>query len=258
MSPRRARDQDDDAPPPTPPRQLTRYERASVDMLSGITKMLERQAERSGKSHEEDVAERFHKQGPKEFAGTTDLLVAEEWIRSLETIFSYMGLQDADKVRCAIFMMKVLDYILPSSPLLPTPPPPRRRRQTCSDRSGEEIPSVKSSSCFLVQTDEGIGIPVMVRIMRPTQPTVEVLIYSEKLRQFTDGLRPYICHDVNMADMNTYMDTVNRAYWSERGRKDMRDDFQRKKQLQQPTKGQSSQQPMKRPFQGPHKAPQGQ
>ncbi|KZV57401.1 hypothetical protein F511_11253 [Dorcoceras hygrometricum] len=38
-------------------------------MLTGITKMLERQSERSGKLHEEDVAEQFRKQGPKEFAG---------------------------------------------------------------------------------------------------------------------------------------------------------------------------------------------
>ncbi|KZV36026.1 hypothetical protein F511_28811 [Dorcoceras hygrometricum] len=65
MSPRSARDrQDDDAPPPPPPPQLTPYERASVDMLAGITRMLERQLERSGKSHEEVVSERFRKQGP--------------------------------------------------------------------------------------------------------------------------------------------------------------------------------------------------
>ncbi|KZV30160.1 starch synthase 3, chloroplastic/amyloplastic [Dorcoceras hygrometricum] len=48
---------------------------------------------------------------------------------------------------------------------------------------------------------------------------------------------------------------VNRAYWSDRGRKDMRDDFQRKRQLQQPARGQYSQQPAKRPFQGPPKGP---
>ncbi|KZV16799.1 hypothetical protein F511_11725 [Dorcoceras hygrometricum] len=65
---------------------LTPYERASVNMLAGITRLLERQSERPGNSHEEDVVERFRKQGPKEFAGTTDPLVAEEWIRSMETM----------------------------------------------------------------------------------------------------------------------------------------------------------------------------
>ncbi|KZV24185.1 hypothetical protein F511_03502 [Dorcoceras hygrometricum] len=48
-------------------------------MLAGITRILERQSEHSGKSHEEDFAERCCKQGPKEFAGTTDPLPAEEW-----------------------------------------------------------------------------------------------------------------------------------------------------------------------------------
>ncbi|KZV36917.1 hypothetical protein F511_26230 [Dorcoceras hygrometricum] len=74
----RARDQqDDDASPPPPPPQMTPYERASVGMLVGITRMLERQSERFGNSHEEDVAERFRKQGPKKFFETTDPLVAE-------------------------------------------------------------------------------------------------------------------------------------------------------------------------------------
>ncbi|KZV18485.1 hypothetical protein F511_18937 [Dorcoceras hygrometricum] len=64
---RRYRTHQDDAkpPPPPPPPQLTPYERASVDMLAEITRMLERHLEHSGKSHEEDVTERFRKQGPK-------------------------------------------------------------------------------------------------------------------------------------------------------------------------------------------------
>ncbi|KZV30386.1 hypothetical protein F511_23017 [Dorcoceras hygrometricum] len=59
----------------------------------------------------------------------------------------------------------------------------------------------------------------------------------EKLRKFTDGLRPDIRHDVNMADVATYMAAVNRTDRSERGRKDMRDEFQRKRQMQQPVRG---------------------
>ncbi|KZV06678.1 hypothetical protein F511_45841 [Dorcoceras hygrometricum] len=79
MPPRRDRTHQDETspPPPPPPPQLTPYERASVDMLAGITRVLERQLEQPRKSHEEDVAERLRKQGPKEFAGTTDPLVAK-------------------------------------------------------------------------------------------------------------------------------------------------------------------------------------
>ncbi|KZV20916.1 hypothetical protein F511_38726 [Dorcoceras hygrometricum] len=106
MPPRCDRTQQDDATPlpPPPAPQLTPYERDSVDMLAGITRLLERQSERHKNSHEEDVAERFRKQGPKEFAGTTDPLVAEEWIRSMESIYDYMAFSDIDKVRCATFV----------------------------------------------------------------------------------------------------------------------------------------------------------
>ncbi|KZV49191.1 carboxyl-terminal-processing peptidase 1, chloroplastic [Dorcoceras hygrometricum] len=71
MPPHRIREQqqDDDLPPPPPPPQLKPYERASASMLAGITRILERQSERSGKSHEEDVAETFSKQVPKDLPG---------------------------------------------------------------------------------------------------------------------------------------------------------------------------------------------
>ncbi|KZV25186.1 transferase, transferring glycosyl group [Dorcoceras hygrometricum] len=66
MPPRRNREQqqDDDLPPPPPP-QMTPFERANMEMLAMITRLLERQTERPEKSHEEDIAERFRKQGPK-------------------------------------------------------------------------------------------------------------------------------------------------------------------------------------------------
>ncbi|KZV57437.1 hypothetical protein F511_31644 [Dorcoceras hygrometricum] len=59
MPPRSDRNQQRDGTPPPPLPPQMPYERDSVDMLAGITKMLERQTERPGKSHEEYVAERF-------------------------------------------------------------------------------------------------------------------------------------------------------------------------------------------------------
>ncbi|KZV49176.1 hypothetical protein F511_04445 [Dorcoceras hygrometricum] len=58
-----------------------------------------------------------------------------------------------------------------------------------------------------------------------------------------------------MAHVETYMEVVNRAYRSERGRRDMRDEYLRKRQIHQPVRGQSSQPPAKRHFQGPSKGP---
>ncbi|KAG6514055.1 hypothetical protein ZIOFF_024394 [Zingiber officinale] len=52
------------------------------------------------------VYKQFRELGPTEFKGTTDPIAAEGWIRSLETIFDFMQLTDADKVRCTIFMLR--------------------------------------------------------------------------------------------------------------------------------------------------------
>ena len=52
------------------------------------------------------ICEKFMKLHPKEFNGETDPMVAEEWIKSLECIFNYMRLGDADKVSYAVYMLK--------------------------------------------------------------------------------------------------------------------------------------------------------
>ncbi|XP_073019928.1 uncharacterized protein [Primulina eburnea] len=52
----------------------------------------------------EAVYERFMKMRPKEFSGTSDPMVAEGWIKSLEVIFDLMELGDADRVRCATYL----------------------------------------------------------------------------------------------------------------------------------------------------------
>ncbi|XP_073121645.1 uncharacterized protein [Henckelia pumila] len=43
---------------------------------------------------------------PKDFSGTTDPMVAEGRIRSLEAIFRYIELGDGDRVRCMTFLLK--------------------------------------------------------------------------------------------------------------------------------------------------------
>ncbi|XP_073061826.1 uncharacterized protein [Primulina eburnea] len=52
----------------------------------------------------EAIYERFMKMRPKEFLGTSDPMAAEGWIKSLEVIFEFMGLEDGDRVRCATYL----------------------------------------------------------------------------------------------------------------------------------------------------------
>ncbi|KAG6520078.1 hypothetical protein ZIOFF_017108 [Zingiber officinale] len=54
----------------------------------------------------EVVYEHFKRMDPKDFSGTTDLFVAEGWIRSLEVIFKFMDMEDAGKVRCTTYLLK--------------------------------------------------------------------------------------------------------------------------------------------------------
>ncbi|XP_024020868.1 uncharacterized protein LOC112091431 [Morus notabilis] len=54
----------------------------------------------------EPLYERFRKQRPNDFHGGPDPLIAEEWINSIESIFDYMVMEDAQRVSCAIQLLK--------------------------------------------------------------------------------------------------------------------------------------------------------
>ncbi|KAL5579934.1 hypothetical protein UlMin_012376 [Ulmus minor] len=54
----------------------------------------------------ESLYESFRKQHPPIFEGSSDPLVAKEWLRSIEDIFNFMRLNDHERVMCAIYMLR--------------------------------------------------------------------------------------------------------------------------------------------------------
>ncbi|KAL5563846.1 hypothetical protein UlMin_033593 [Ulmus minor] len=54
----------------------------------------------------EPLYERFRKQNPPTFEGSTNPLEAEEWLRSVEAMLDFMRLNDQEKISCATFMFK--------------------------------------------------------------------------------------------------------------------------------------------------------
>ncbi|KZV38771.1 hypothetical protein F511_19920 [Dorcoceras hygrometricum] len=54
----------------------------------------------------DDPQERFLRQKPREFSGTTDPFVAESWIKSMEVIFEYLQTPDLERSICAIYMLR--------------------------------------------------------------------------------------------------------------------------------------------------------
>ncbi|XP_075478860.1 uncharacterized protein LOC142519718 [Primulina tabacum] len=55
---------------------------------------------------QQDIYEQFRRLNPKEFSGTKDLFMAKGWIRFLELHFRYLDMRDADRVRCATYMLR--------------------------------------------------------------------------------------------------------------------------------------------------------
>ncbi|GMN69765.1 hypothetical protein TIFTF001_038812 [Ficus carica] len=48
---------------------------------------------------------RFKKMKPKEFNGSTDHLVAQGWLKSIELVLNFMGLTENEKVKCASYCL---------------------------------------------------------------------------------------------------------------------------------------------------------
>ncbi|KAL5540684.1 hypothetical protein UlMin_043336 [Ulmus minor] len=55
---------------------------------------------------QEPLYERFRRMKPDEFEGSSDPLVAEEWISSIQTILDFMHLNECEKVLCATYVLK--------------------------------------------------------------------------------------------------------------------------------------------------------
>ncbi|KAL5553447.1 hypothetical protein UlMin_040848 [Ulmus minor] len=55
---------------------------------------------------QEPLYERFRRMKPDEFEGSSDPLVAEEWISSIPTILDFMHLNECEKVLCATYVLK--------------------------------------------------------------------------------------------------------------------------------------------------------
>ncbi|KZV21959.1 hypothetical protein F511_42589 [Dorcoceras hygrometricum] len=84
-------------------------------VLANMVQLLERLVDQTsnGNGHSssrmitrEDPQEKFRRQRPQEFSGTTDPLVTESWIKAMEVIFDYLHLTELERPRCAIYMLR--------------------------------------------------------------------------------------------------------------------------------------------------------
>ncbi|XP_073025148.1 uncharacterized protein [Primulina eburnea] len=152
---------------------------------------------------------------PTYFSGTTDPFVAEGWIRSLEVIFQYMDMADADRVLCTIYLLKGDAYLWLEG----------------AER-GVNLATLRWEDFKMVFYDKYLTTNVRSRLKRDfmslrqrylsvgefVQNFNRPLIANdtaEKLRHFFDGLRPMICRDVTFTDIVDYTTAISKAFRAE-------------------------------------------
>ncbi|XP_075492496.1 uncharacterized protein LOC142530549 [Primulina tabacum] len=95
--------EDRGSPPPPPPPDM------HTQMMAGLTQFFAQFAGNNAAAvarppRPEAICELFMRMNPKDFTGTSDPMVAEGWIKSLEVTFRFMELEDVDRVRCATYL----------------------------------------------------------------------------------------------------------------------------------------------------------
>ncbi|XP_073318165.1 uncharacterized protein [Primulina huaijiensis] len=148
---------------------------------------------------------------PKEFSGTTDPMIAEGWIKSIEVIFAFMELQDADRVRCATFLL------------------------TGEARLWWESASVLTGE-FMTLRQRDNSVAEFVRKFERGCHFVPLIDNDawEKLRHFIDGLRSILRRDARVASPTTYAVAVSRVLAAEQDQREIESDRQGKRPYQAP------------------------
>ncbi|XP_073021645.1 uncharacterized protein [Primulina eburnea] len=234
----------------------------NAQMLAGMTQFFAQFAGNNAvvtrPTGPEAVYERFMKMRPKEFSGTSDPMVAEGWIKSLEVIFEFMELGDADRVRCATYLFtgdarlwwEGASVALTLATLSWT----RFTEVFYSKYFTDEVRSRLTREFMTLRQGE-LTVTEFVRKFERGCHFVPLIANDAgaKLRHFLDGLRPILRRDVRVAGPTTYEIAVSRALAAEQDLIDIERDRLGKRPVQVPHRPptQQHQHQHKRPFHGP-------
>ncbi|XP_075496974.1 uncharacterized protein LOC142533923 [Primulina tabacum] len=183
--------------------------------------------------------ERFMKMRPKEFSGTTDPMIAEGWIKSLEVIFEFMELGDADRVRCATYLFRGdarLWWEGASKALnLATLSWTHFTEVFYSKYFTEEVRS-RLTTEFMTLRQGDSTVTEFIRKFERGCHFVPLIANDAgaKLRHFLNGLRPILRQDVRVGGPTTYDVAISRALAAEQDQLDIERDRQGKRPFQAP------------------------
>ncbi|XP_075515782.1 uncharacterized protein LOC142550594 [Primulina tabacum] len=182
-----------------------------------------------------DVYDRFRRLNPPEFMGSTDPAIAEEWIKSLDSIFSYLHMDDADQVTCAIFLLTKHARIWWESAKVALPVGPLTWgtfKTVFYNKYFSKDVRAKKASDFLNLKQ---GTMSMTEYIQQFEAGVQYVPYiaqddTSKGEHFMRGLRSEIKRDVRMSKGSTYGEIVERALMAEQDEHDIDIDRQQRRQ----------------------------
>ncbi|XP_073275434.1 uncharacterized protein [Primulina huaijiensis] len=162
-------------------------------------------------------------------------MIAKGWSKSIEVIFTFMELPDADRVRCATFLLtgdtRLWWESASVSVNLQTLTWTWFKEVLYFKYFTEEVHSRLTRECMtLRQGDNSIAkfekgchfMPLIANDVR------------EKLRHFIDGLRPVLRRDIRVVVPTTYAIVVSKALAAEQDQRDIENDRQGKRPYQAP------------------------
>ncbi|XP_073025139.1 uncharacterized protein [Primulina eburnea] len=204
--------------------QRTTHEKAQVQAI--LPRQLSVQA---------DVYDRFRCLNPPEFMGSTDLAVAEELIKSLGSIFSYLHMEYADKVTCAIFLLIKHARIWWESAKVALPARPLAWdtfKSTFYNKYFSKDVRAKKASDFLNLKQ---GTMSMTEYIQQFKAGVQYVPYiaqndTSKGEHFMQGLFSEIKRDVRMSKVVTYGEIVEISLMAEHDEQDIDKDRKQRKQ----------------------------
>ncbi|XP_075479419.1 uncharacterized protein LOC142520301 [Primulina tabacum] len=182
-----------------------------------------------------DVYDRFQRMNPPEFMGSTDLTVAEECIKSLESIFSYLHMEDADKVTCALFLLTKHARIWWESARVALPTIPL----TCETFKTVFYNKYFSKDVCTKKVSDFLNLKQRIMSMAEYIQQFEVGVqyvpyiahdYTSKGEHFMRGLRSESKRDVRMSKVSTYGEIVDRALMAEHDEQEIDRDRQQQRQ----------------------------
>ncbi|GFZ01882.1 hypothetical protein Acr_15g0004910 [Actinidia rufa] len=166
--------------------------------------------------------EQFMKLNPPEFMGATDPLVAEEWLKKLDTIFEVMEVTSEQKLTLATFMLRgeARNWWESMRRMQPEGVPVSWQRfvEIFNDQyfpriyrmqKEEEFMSLKKRTMSIVEYEEKF---IALSRFAPEMVRTEEL----KCRRFEHGLDWQIRSRVAMFELNIYSELVNKSKIAER------------------------------------------